>query len=74
MTDALIEELSKVDQLTVINQESTKFLSSPLSTANVLFTNEINTIDYFIEGTLDQNLNNLEVFIKLKEDFQSEPK
>lgn len=72
MTDALIEELSKVDELSVISQESTKFLSTPLSQANMLIVNEINDIDYFIEGTINQNLNTLEVLINLKEELESE--
>jgi tetratricopeptide (TPR) repeat protein len=72
-TDALIEELSKVDQLKVIHQESSKRFTSPLSTANLLVSNEINTIDYFVEGTLNKDSNTLSANITLKEELGSEP-
>ena len=73
VTDALIEELSKVDQLKVIHQESSKQLSAPLSTANLLVSNVINTIDYFVEGTLNQDSNTLSTQITLKEKLSAEP-
>jgi tetratricopeptide (TPR) repeat protein len=72
VTNALIEELSKVDQLKVINQESSKHFTSSLSTANLLVSNEINTIDYFVEGTLNQDSNIFSAHITLKEELNSE--
>ena len=48
MTDALIEDLSKINQLKVISQESAKLLEAPLNTASILVLNEIKRIEYFV--------------------------
>ena len=72
-TNELIDELSKVDQLKVIHQESSKQFTAPLSTANLLVSTEIKTIDYFVEGTLDQDSNTLSTHITLKEKLSAEP-
>lgn len=73
MTDALIGELSKVDELTVISQASTKLISGSISLGGMLFTNEINDIDYFVNGYLKHQMNTVDIRIQLKESLQSEP-
>ncbi|MCK5442902.1 MAG: hypothetical protein KAJ23_13515 [Maribacter sp.] len=71
MTDALIDELSKVDELTVISQASTRLIS--LSLANTFISNETKHIDYFVDGSLERETNTLNIHIELKESLQSEP-
>ena len=67
MTEDLIEELSKVDQLTVINQNSTQILTSGFSSPNSLFTNVISGIDYFVNGTLERDGNIIRVNMELRQ-------
>ena len=52
MTDALIDELSKVDELTIINQASTQLMLVSSSLANIFVSNEVKRIQYFVSGTL----------------------
>jgi TolB-like protein len=73
MTEALISELSKVDQLTVISQASTKVLTSGFDPTNSLITNVISGIDYFVNGVIERQLNKIIIHIKLKETIDSEP-
>jgi len=73
MTEALINELSKVDQLTVINQASTQVLTSGFDPANSLITNVISGIDYFVNGVIDRQLNKININIELKESIDAEP-
>lgn len=73
MTDALINELSKVDQLTIINQASTELLTTNLSSASFVFTNVIEQVDYFIYGSINRLENTVEVFLELKEKIDSKP-
>ena len=73
MTEALISELSKVDQLTVIAQASTKVLTSGFQPANSLMSNMINGIDYFISGSVERQMNKLNVQIELKEAMDQQP-
>ena len=73
MTEALIDELSKVDQLTVISQASTKVLYSTIGPSNILISNELKKIDYFIYGTVERQLNKLDVLLELKESSDAEP-
>ncbi len=72
MTDALIDELSKVDELTVINQASTQLMLMSSSLANIFVSNEIKRIQYFVSGSLERENNTLKVYIELKESLQSE--
>lgn len=69
LTEALITELSKVDQLNVISLASTRVLASGFNPANLLIVNEINIIDYFISGSIEQNSNTLKVQLKLKDSY-----
>ncbi|MGB5480417.1 MAG: hypothetical protein WBM91_04990 [Eudoraea sp.] len=74
MTESLIKELSKVDQLTVIGLASTRIMAAAFNPSNLLITNEINGIDYFIFGSMVQELNRINVQIKLKESHAGEVK
>ena len=73
MTDALIEDLSKINQLKVISQESAKLLEAPLNTASILVLNELKRIEYFVYGTVDYRANKLNINIQLKESTDSDP-
>ena len=72
MTEALIDELSKVDQLSVISQRSTQVLTSGFESTTKLMSNVINGIDYFVNGTLKRELNNISVDVELKESMDAE--
>ena len=73
MTQALIDELSKVDQLTVINQNSSKILTSGFDNTNSLIVNVIKGIDYFIDGVLERDLNKINIHVALRESIDAEP-
>ena len=73
MTDALIEDLSKIDQLKVISQESSRLLEAPLNTANILFLNEIKKIEYFVFGSINRRINQLNINVQLKESLDANP-
>lgn len=73
MTEELIDELSKVDQLTVIGQASTKVLYSTMGPANLLILNELKQIDYFVQGTVERQLNKLTIQLELKESADAAP-
>jgi len=72
MTDALITELSKVDQLSVISQASTQFLSTPAGMATMFILDETKSIDYFVSGTIDRKLNTIITHLKLQEKLNGE--
>lgn len=67
MTDALIGELSKVDQLIVINQASTKIMTAEFNPSNLFISNELKGIEYFISGTIERELNTININIQLRE-------
>ncbi len=67
MTEDLIDELSKIDQLTVINQNSTQVLTSGFNPSNRLVSNVISGIDYFVNGRLERDDNTISVHMELKE-------
>jgi tetratricopeptide (TPR) repeat protein len=73
MTDALISELSKVDQLTVIKQSSTQVLSSGFNPNNTLITNVINGIDYFVGGEIERQFNEINAYIELRKTIDADP-
>jgi len=73
MTQALIDELSKVDQLTVISQKSTRILTSGFDNTNSLILNVINGIDYFVDGVLERELNMINIHIALRESIDGKP-
>ena len=72
MTDALIDELSKVDELKVISQASTKMLSASLSVTSGFMSDQVEGIEYFVNGSLERENNTLKVHIELKESLHSE--
>jgi len=73
MTDALIDELSKVDQLKVINQRSTKVLTAGFNDKNSLISNVIKGIDYFVDGYIKRELNTINIHISLRKSIDAEP-
>ncbi|MGI9546980.1 MAG: hypothetical protein ACR2MM_07080 [Flavobacteriaceae bacterium] len=73
LTQGLISELSKVDQLRVLNLPSSSVLASGFSTTNLLIVNEINLVDYFVTGSFERKDGQLEVLIKLKEELEARP-
>ena len=73
MTEGLISELSKIDQLTVINQSSTQVLTSSFPPTNSLITNVISGIDYFVNGKIQRQLNEININIELKKNIDDEP-
>jgi adenylate cyclase len=66
MTQELINELSKVDELTVISQATTKVLYANIGPANILISNELKQIDYFVYGTIERQLNKLNIHLNSK--------
>ena len=73
MTEALINELSKVDQLTVIKQSSTKVLTSGFNPNNSLITSVLSGIDYFVNGVIERQLNTINIHVELKTTIDAEP-
>ena len=73
MTNELINELSKVDQLTIMNQASTELLTKNLSSASFVFLNVIKQVDYFIYGSINRQQNIIDVYLELKEKVDSKP-
>lgn len=73
MTSALIDELSKVEQLIVIGQSSTEILTSGFQSENMLMSNVIKGIDYFVNGTLHLKGNSLQVQMELKKSIKGKP-
>ena len=73
MTNELINELSKVDQLTIMNQASTELLTKNLSSASFVFLNVIKQVDYFIYGYINRQQNIIDVYLELKEKVDSKP-
>jgi TolB-like protein/Tfp pilus assembly protein PilF len=72
MTEALISELSKIDQLTVISRASTQVLTSNFSPSNSLISNVISGIDYFVNGKIERQLNKITIQVELKESIDAE--
>ncbi|MGB5508729.1 tetratricopeptide repeat protein, partial [Robiginitalea sp.] len=73
MTDELIDELSKMDQLKVIRQRSTKVLTSGFDQTSSLILNVIKGIDYFVEGSFERETDGVHVQIILRESINGVP-
>ncbi len=73
MTEDLIDELSKVDQLMVISQTSTQVLTSGFQSSNTLISNVIKGIDYFVNGRIERQNNMVTVNMELKESINAVP-
>lgn len=70
MTEMLIEELSKVNRLKVINPTSSKMLLAGIATGNSLVNDVIQGIDYYVEGSLNRDLNEVSASIVLKRSIE----
>ncbi|MGB5323619.1 tetratricopeptide repeat protein [Lutimonas sp.] len=73
MTQELIDQLSKVEQLTVINQRSTKVLTSGFDQTNTLILNVIKGVDFFVDGSIEREFDRINVQIALRESIGVEP-
>ena len=72
MTQELIDELSKVDQLKVIRQRSTRVLTSGFDQTSSLISKVIKGIDYFVEGSFEREMNMISVQVSLREAIDGE--
>ncbi len=73
LSDMLIDELSKVELLDVINRYSATVLSAGISGENSLMDNVLSGIDYYITGSITQNINEIELIVELRERLNSDP-
>lgn len=73
MTSELINELSKVDALTVIGQASTQVMRAGILPLSSFFSGELDNIDYFVQGSLTRESNQIQAVIKLKQSLEAEP-
>ncbi len=73
LTEGLIDELSKVDQLRVLSLSSSSLLAGGFSPTNMLIVNEVNLVDYFISGSFERRDNSLEIIIRIMETVDSDP-
>jgi len=72
LTDALIDELSKVETLRVIELASSSVLSAGFNPSNLLIVRELRTIDYFIQGFIERNENTLSITVDMRPELQEE--
>jgi TolB-like protein len=72
MTEMLIDELSKVDELTVVNRASVQLLSASISTGDSYVLDVIKGIDYYVNGKIERQQNKINVLIELKESIDTE--
>ena len=72
MTELLIDELSKVGELTVVNRASVQLLSASISTGDSYVLDVINGIDYYVNGKIERQQNKISVLIELKESIDSQ--
>ena len=73
LSDMLIDELSKVELLDVINRHSAVVLSAGISGGNSLIDNVMNGIDYYVTGSIEQNLNEIDLVLELRERLNTDP-
>lgn len=72
MTEELMAELSKINRLTVLGPSSSRVLKAGISSSNSLLSGEIERIDFYIDGTINQNDDQLNVEILLKRSMGDE--
>ncbi len=72
LTDAMIKELSKIKEFTILHQASSEKFTPEVSTANLLLLNQLKQVDYFISGVIQRRNNTLDVHLDLKEDIDAE--
>lgn len=73
LTQGLIAELSKVDQLSVLSFSSSSILAAGFNPTNMLIVNEVKLVDYFINGSFERFDNRLKVMIRIKESLDADP-
>ncbi|MEN8799852.1 MAG: hypothetical protein ABF293_11425, partial [Flavobacteriaceae bacterium] len=73
LTQGLIDELSKVDQLRVLSFSSSSVLAAGFNPTNMLIVNEVKLVDYFVNGSFERSDNRLEVMIRIKESMDADP-
>lgn len=74
MTESLIDEFSKMSQVTVLNIAASRYLEAGFNPGNSLVVEELEEIEYFISGTLEKNNNLVKLHIKISEDIDEQPK
>ncbi|NNL80772.1 MAG: hypothetical protein HKO67_09805, partial [Flavobacteriaceae bacterium] len=72
MTDILIGELSKVDELTILNQASSQKFTPDISAANLLVLNQLRQVDYFISGEMVRLNNTIDLRLILSEGLDTD--
>ena len=65
MTEELIEELSKMDRAMVLSRSTSNVLAAGVSVSESYLTEQLDNVDYFIKGTIDQDQNKDQVSLKL---------
>lgn len=73
LSEMLIDELSKVDMLDVINRHSIKMMSAGISSGNSLLEDVLSGIDFYITGSVNQNGNEILLILQLKEGVDTDP-
>ena len=73
LTEELINELSKIDQLKVISQASSKVLYSNIGPVPKHISKELKQLDYLVYGTVERDLNNIDIHLELKKSIDAEP-
>ncbi len=73
LTEGLIDELSKVDQLKVLSLSSSSLLAAGFSPTNMLMVNEVKLVDYFISGAFERYENSLAVTLRINEAMDANP-
>ncbi|MBT8220341.1 MAG: hypothetical protein KJP00_10970, partial [Bacteroidia bacterium] len=72
MTEALITELSKIKGLFVINRPSTQVLLGGVGVQEVLVNDVVKDIDYFINGDLEKDQNEISVKVFLSKEIDGD--
>ncbi|NNJ89146.1 MAG: hypothetical protein HKP53_07075, partial [Eudoraea sp.] len=73
LTEALIDELSKVEALRVIELASSSVLAAGFNPSNLLIIRELETIDYFINGSIEREQNNISLSVRLTSGLKESP-
>ncbi len=73
LTEGFIDELSKVDQLSVLSYSSASVVAAGFSPTNMLIVNEVKSVDYFIDGSFERFDNKLMVLIRIRKSLESDP-
>jgi len=74
MTESLIDEFSKMGQVTVLSIASSRYLEAGLNPGKGLVSDELEDIEYFIYGSFRKNENFVELQLKISETIDGKPK